>query len=485
MMKRKFLFLNLLLSVACLFSCKNDNLEERFEVSLTSLNISELGGLASFGIMSNGSWTISGYDSWLTCSPTSGTGNFSVQIAVTENKFLDNRTCTLTLKSEGGITKSVQVTQNRFVPSITLEPDAAKLRFTSEDITVNVTANSAWTVEIPEDVNWVSYKSLTDTQAVFSVDENETTEERFALVNFKLTDYDAQTTFNLTQDGLAFVIIEPEMANVEYTGEEITINVNASNDWQVIIPENADWVSLKTQTETSAVLDIAANTSSNERSVGITFKLLEFDMETVLTISQGGAEYEINRSLFSLAVFPGDYSVPNGSGNQVERVWTNPVGISNNPFITPPDGHVLPQWFTIDLGGTYVLTKIKMFQRGDTGNNANRLYAGGCMKEFEVWGSLNPDFSYNPDDHAGDFGSDWTLLQSCVVNRPSGNILGPSGATRPDNAANDIAEAVAGHEYLFNYTGEIRYLRIKTITNWDGDGRSFTTIASIALWALH
>ncbi len=195
-------------------------------------------------------------------------------------------------------------------------------------------------------------------------------------------------------------------------------------------------------------------------------------------------EKEVNKSLFSLAVFPGDYSTPNAAASTVDKIWTNANAINNGTsYISLVDGHALPQWFTIDLGGMYELSKLKLFQRGDAAGNANRLYAGGNLKEFEVWGALDPDFTYNPDNHGGDFGTGWVLLQSCVVNRPSGNVI-PAGATRPDNTAEDIAAAVAGHEYSFTYTGKVRYLRIKTTANWDSAKRGFANIASISLWAM-
>lgn len=196
-------------------------------------------------------------------------------------------------------------------------------------------------------------------------------------------------------------------------------------------------------------------------------------------------EKEVDKSLFSLAVFPGDYSVQNAAANNVSQVWTNPTGCSSNCYLSLVGGHDLPQWFTMDMGKAYELTRFKYFMRGDAGTNSNMLYASGNLTEFEVWGALDPDFSYNPDDHGGDFGPDWVLLSHCVVNRPSGNYIPPGTATtRSDNTEEDIAVAVSGHEYSFDYTGKVRYFRIKGIGTWDPRQRQFIQVSSIQLWGM-
>lgn len=193
-------------------------------------------------------------------------------------------------------------------------------------------------------------------------------------------------------------------------------------------------------------------------------------------------DVELDKSKFSLYELPGDYSAPNGASNTVDNIWANENAIMDgSTYISKVNGHAMPQWFTIDLGGPHELLKIKLFQRGNNSAAAVRLYAGGNVREFEVWGSLNPDPDYNPDDHGGDFGSSWVLLQSCTVNRPSGNTVAAT-STRKDNTNEDIAAAEAGHEFLLNDAGEVRYVRIKVLSNWDYADRAFVNISAIALW---
>lgn len=195
-------------------------------------------------------------------------------------------------------------------------------------------------------------------------------------------------------------------------------------------------------------------------------------------------EKETDKTLFSLYPLPGDYSEPNAAANNIEQVWKNANALSeSSTYISKVGGHVFPQWFTIDLGADYELTKMKLFQRGNSASNATRLYAGGNLMEFEIWGSSDPDPNYNPEEHNGEFGDSWVLLQTCKVNRPSGNTI-PAGATRNDNTPEDIAAASSGHEFYLENAEKVRYIRIKATKNWDSANRAFVNIASVAFWAM-
>jgi hypothetical protein len=200
-------------------------------------------------------------------------------------------------------------------------------------------------------------------------------------------------------------------------------------------------------------------------------------------------EKEVDRLGFRLFELPGDYSVNFNASSTVDLIWKNSGCIDSGTFISAyadgaVPGHPLPQWFTIDMGKAFDLTKIILYQRGSAASaGKKRLYAGGNLREFEVWGATAPDETWNPDEHGGDFGPTWTLLKSCYVVRPSGDVV-PTGSTRSDNTDDDVLAAINGHEYLFDTTQPVRYLRIKGISNWDSAKRGFVNISAIRLWAM-
>lgn len=144
---------------------------------------------------------------------------------------------------------------------------------------------------------------------------------------------------------------------------------------------------------------------------------------------------------------PTDYTAAHNSGSAVvENIWDG--SFAGAGFITVP-GHGLPQWFTFDLKEKVKLSRLVYYQR----LGANYLYNSGAVRNFELYGSNNP----NPD---GSFDESWTLLMECKSFKPSGT---PAGSYTDE----DLAYATAGEEFLIPTDAPpVRYLRWKTTANW-------------------
>lgn len=171
----------------------------------------------------------------------------------------------------------------------------------------------------------------------------------------------------------------------------------------------------------------------------------------------------LDKSRFALVTLPTDTYEPNAANAGVENIWDGTFNKENNTFISKV-GTPMPQWFTLDLGVMDKLTEIQINQRG---LNATRLYDGGNVKKAEIWGSENP----NPD---GSWDESWILLATFESVKPSG-----PGATTDA----DIAYALAGEKVtLSDDAPAVRYIRFKTLENWDKQGRGFTNIAQLTFW---
>lgn len=85
---------------------------------------------------------------WLTVNPSEGTGNAT--ISVTANSVnpssTDSRKMTLVLKSDGGISRSITVTQTIASETLTISPEF--LDFTNQEITkeFTITSNASWSI---------------------------------------------------------------------------------------------------------------------------------------------------------------------------------------------------------------------------------------------------------------------------------------------------------------------------------------------------
>jgi mannan endo-1,4-beta-mannosidase len=80
-------------------------------VSASTLALAAAASSGSVGITSNVSWTVTDDQSWLTASPTSGTGNATLTLSATANTATAARTGTVTVTG-GGITRTLAVTQS-------------------------------------------------------------------------------------------------------------------------------------------------------------------------------------------------------------------------------------------------------------------------------------------------------------------------------------------------------------------------------------
>ena len=140
----------------------------------------------------------------------------------------------------------------------------------------------------------------------------------------------------------------------------------------------------------------------------------------------------------------------------------------------------MPCSFTIDLGVVegVPLTRGKLWQRG---THQHIVYPGSDVylahaynnrniSKFEVWGSMAP----NPD---GSWDSSWTLLLDA-------EIVKPSGLPRGTNTEEDIAQFVAGDDFIFPATTTpVRYIRIKVTEVFDQSQGWFIT-DEIRFWGM-
>ena len=224
-----------------------------------------------------------------------------------------------------------------------------------------------------------------------------------------------------------------------------------------------------TDEEETRLADYAPNQSFSYRSFFLpdslaidTFatRLLEVEVDPELFAPKGEL---LDKSKFALVKLPTDTWEPNAANAPAENMWDGTFNKENNTFISKV-GTPMPQWFTLDLGVLGKLTEMQINQRGTT---ASRLYDGGNVKKAEIWGSADP----NPD---GSWDDSWVLLATF-------NSVKPSGSS--STTAEDIAYALAGEKVSFPLDAPaVRYIRFKTVENWDKQGRGFTNIAQLTFW---
>lgn len=201
------------------------------------------------------------------------------------------------------------------------------------------------------------------------------------------------------------------------------------------------------------------DTTAQKFAVTVRDRWLNYS-DTLYTTLKPLYETILSKSFYRSVSLPTDVG-QQYSGTSLSKMWDG--DIINWPNISLTNtGTVGSQWVTFDMGQSAILSRIVIWNYPEYLNSGRMYYYGGNLKKFEIWGSDNPaaDGSY----------TNWKLLGSFDSKKPSGSAYGVQ-------TAEDYTFANNGISYTFPAGGnqKVRYLRIKSISNWQG-----TTFMSIA-----
>jgi hypothetical protein len=158
----------------------------------------------------------------------------------------------------------------------------------------------------------------------------------------------------------------------------------------------------------------------------------------------------IPKSAWKALILPGDFTTGVNNNYVLERTWDDIANVSENIFATK-DYATLPQWFTVDMNQSVILSRMKLFQRTSYPYNAV------WIKSLEIWGSNNYD--------AGGGWDNWQLLGRFDSHIPSGSVW-------PKYTADDMVYQRAGEDFTFNQpVPKVRYIRFKVLKTYGGSGQ--------------
>lgn len=222
----------------------------------------------SIQVKSTDPWIVySNHSDWCTISPNQGEANelYDVQITYTPNTSLDDRTDTVTIKSDYWIGKEVSIIQ-KGIAYLTLE-NADDLLLEKEETTYsfNVKSNQNWSAAVTEGDEWLSIQSgengTLDGMVTLKALENKG-EQRSGIV--VIYDRHGKEVANVecTQKG---VVLTPTTQSLRalYNDATVTLHVESNGEW-IVEKENEEdeWYSF-TKTEYNGTDDIVINLQEN------------------------------------------------------------------------------------------------------------------------------------------------------------------------------------------------------------------------------
>lgn len=247
---------------------------------------------------SNVSWTAAvsatrGGTDWLSITPTSGeSGLNTLSVKANENTTYDDRNAVITITAGDSI-RRVFVNQKQ-LDALTLTADRFEVPAKGDKITIEVKANIAYEMVIPEEYkSWIhtaaaTTRGLSTTTNIFTIDPSEEYDKREGKIIVKANG--KEETVTVYQAGSGILTLTQNEFNINSSAQELTIEISSNFDYTVDLP-SVDWIKeITSQTRGLSShtlrLAIAENTNYDGRSAKIKFYDKNSDVSEEVTINQ-------------------------------------------------------------------------------------------------------------------------------------------------------------------------------------------------------
>jgi hypothetical protein len=147
---------------------------------------------------------------------------------------------------------------------------------------------------------------------------------------------------------------------------------------------------------------------------------------------------------------------PPNKSNTLECLWDLMTNTSTQPCFHSKLDAPLPQWFTLDLGATYQLSRMVVHWR-TTPSDSRYFFQSGHVRYFELWGSNDANIGDN-------FDAPWFKIGDFESTRPSGST---NTSLIDPLTADDKEIAARGQEFeMPEDIPSVRYFRFKSLETW-------------------
>lgn len=292
---------------------------EALLVTKNKFDIPQEGGEFTVEVQSNISYDIviaEDSQSWITEVPSSKALNtYTHTFSVESNPNTTKRDGSIEIIGSNGKTETVNIYQAQ-KDELVLSKSEETVPARGGAVRVQLRSNVDYEVIIPEDVDWVEQlQSDKADELVFNVKPNDKTENREAEITVKDKNSDLSQTFTIKQI-VGSIILEDSYFEVDAKGGSIEVNLSTDIDFEVIIPEDIDWVTrieTKSLEELTFSLNVHPNSQTEEREAEITVKDVNSDVAQSLTIKQKVGQIIVEQTEFEIQ-FKGDtISIPYSS----------------------------------------------------------------------------------------------------------------------------------------------------------------------------
>ena len=284
MMKKIFLYIPVLLALA---GCSESNYDGTRTPSLnmrylyvptSSLSFAAQPSSKQVRIESEQTdWQISIPATWVSVNPSSGNTSASVDFATELNKSADiSRVCVATVASnvsDWSRSFPITITQGKNSPYITLTGNSVSCSALQQSLTIELDANTEYTI-VNTAESWLHIDSYDATAVKISVDENNTDDERIAVLTLKAKSYTGVSAVISVRQKKANIISTLEKITFGHSSSSQTLEVESEASWNA---SSTNWISVSPLSgvagKTTVTISVPANASVNSRNGSVYFTI--------------------------------------------------------------------------------------------------------------------------------------------------------------------------------------------------------------------
>ena len=245
---------------------------------------------------------------WVTrgrAGKTRGLDSTTITFYVKENKTYKDRDAVITVfNKDEKLTDKLRIHQP-FKTEFKADSTNFEVNQYGDTITVNLTTNISYDVNIPSTCSWITKKSSsgareqaaltrgTDTKALtFFIKENKTYHDRDGVVTLSNKDAGASIEINIHQPFKAVFSPDKKYIEASQYGDTVTIKMTSNVSYDVTIPDDCDWIKRAASRNTrgvetsSILLKVAENTTYKGREAVLEISNKDAGVSESITISQ-------------------------------------------------------------------------------------------------------------------------------------------------------------------------------------------------------
>lgn len=235
---------------------------------------------------------------WISLGGTKALTTDKVTIHIAANTSYDDREGRITFKRiDGDLSQTVTVKQSQ-TNGLFITTSEYNLSNESHNLTVEVKANVEF--EVTSQAEWIKFvetKALKASTISLSIDANESYDNRTGTVIVKQTNGDLTGTITINQHQTDGLFVSPTEFELDNTEQSVDIVVEQNVAYNVVIPDDAKtWIAVAGSSQTKALsketvtLNIAKNTTYDDREASVTIKQVDGSLAETVKIKQAYGE---------------------------------------------------------------------------------------------------------------------------------------------------------------------------------------------------